>query len=179
MKEKGYEKCLLFSGVLSSTGFPEEVRADLEKRFGPVSFISPSIPFTFTDYYNEEMGECIERFFISFSRLAGPDEIREAKLFTNDLEKKYSISGKRKINLDPGLISTSNVVLATTKNRAHRIAIGSNLYAEVTLIYHHKGFESFSWTYADYKSAEVQEILLKMRKQYLEKLRTQQSQMVL
>ena len=72
------------------------------------------------------------------------------------------------MNLDPGLISEGGVVLATTKNRAHRIAIGSSLYAEVTLIYHSHGFESFPWTYADYRSLEVQETLLAFRRKYLE-----------
>lgn len=166
-----YEKVLLFSGVLSSIGFPEEVRASLEAEFGRIDYVSPSIPFTFTDYYNEEMGTPIERFFISFERLITPDMLSAAKVFTNNLENRMSCDGKRKINLDPGTMSIGNIVLATTKNRAHRIAIGNNLYAEVTLMYHHKGYESFSWTYADYKSREVQDILLEMRRMYLSKLR--------
>lgn len=169
MKEKMYEKVLLFSGVLSSIGFPEEVRASLEAEFGRIDYISPSIPFTFTDYYNEEMGTPIERFFISFERLITPDMLSAAKVFTNNLENRMSCDGKRKINLDPGTMSIGNIVLATTKNRAHRIAIGNNLYAEVTLMYHHKGYESFSWTYADYKSRGVQDILLEMRRMYLSK----------
>lgn len=169
MKEKMYEKVLLFSGVLSSIGFPEEVRASLEAEFGRIDYISPSIPFTFTDYYNEEMGTPIERFFISFERLITPDMLSAAKVFTNNLENRMSYDGKRKINLDPGTMSIGNIVLATTKNRAHRIAIGNNLYAEVTLMYHHKGYESFSWTYADYKSRGVQDILLEMRRMYLSK----------
>lgn len=171
MKEKNYEKVLLFSGVLSSIGFPEEIRGDLEREFGEISYISPSFPFTFTDYYDEEMGTPIERFFICFSTLITPDILADVKSFTNRIEEKYAVDGKRKINLDPGTMSVGNVVLATTKNRAHRIAIGKNLFAEVTLIYHHKGFESFSWTYADYRSPEIQTVLLEMRKRYLSVLK--------
>lgn len=171
MKERRYEKVLLFSGVLSSIGFPDAVKRDLEMRFGEISYISRAIPFTFTDYYDEEMGTPIERFFICFSDLVEPDSLCDAKLFTNALEEKYSIDGKRKINLDPGTMSIGNIILATTKNRAHRIAIGKNLYAEVTLMYHHKGYESFSWTYADYRSMEVQDILLDMRRLYLSSLK--------
>ena len=171
MKEKMYEKVLLFSGVLSSIGFPEEVRTSLEAEFGRIDYVSPSIPFTFTDYYNDEMGTPIERFFISFERLITPDMLSAAKVFTNNLEERMSCDGKRKINLDPGTMSIGNIVLATTKNRAHRIAIGNNLYAEVTLMYHHKGYESFSWTYADYKSRGVQDILLEMRRMYLSKFK--------
>ena len=125
------------------------------------------MPFTFTDYYNPEMGEGIERFFISFSRLISPDALADAKTITNAIELDEAVDGKRKINLDPGLISEASVILATTKNRAHRIAIGHNLYAEVTLIYQNHGFVSFPWTYADYRSDDVQTILIKMRKDYL------------
>ena len=154
-------------GILSTRGFPDSIREKLVDSFGPISYISPSMPFTFTDYYNPEMGEGIERFFISFSRLISPDTLADAKTITNAIELDEAVDGKRKINLDPGLISEASVILATTKNRAHRIAIGHNLYAEVTLIYQNHGFVSFPWTYADYRSDDVQTILIKMRKDYL------------
>lgn len=167
MKERQYQKNLLFMGILSTRGFPDSIREKLVDSFGPISYISPSMPFTFTDYYNPEMGEGIERFFISFSRLISPDTLADAKTITNAIELDEAVDEKRKINLDPGLISEASVILATTKNRAHRIAIGHNLYAEVTLIYQNHGFVSFPWTYADYRSDDVQTILIKMRKDYL------------
>ena len=167
MKERQYQKNLLFMGILSTRGFPDSIREKLVDSFGPISYISPSMPFTFTDYYNPEMGEGIERFFISFSRLISPDTLADAKTITNAIELDEAVDGKRKINLDPGLISEASVILATTKNRAHRIAIGHNLYAEVTLIYQNHGFVSFPWTYADYRSDDVQTILIKIRKDYL------------
>ncbi len=171
MEEKEYEKVLLFSGVLSTKGFPDELRKDLEDKFGPMDIVSSPIPFLYTDYYVPEMGEGIERFFISFRNLVSPDSLTEAKLFTNRLEKKWEENGGRKINLDPGTLSAANIILATTKNRSHRIAIGSKLFAEVTLIYQNRGFMSFPWTYSDYRSPEVQQILLEFRKNYLIKLK--------
>ncbi len=171
MQEKEYEKVLLFSGVLSTRGFPSALKEKIENEFGEIDIISPSIPFSFTDYYDSEMGEGIERFFISFKELVSPDRLREAKLFTNRLEKEWGEDGKRKINLDPGTMSPANVILATTKNRSHRIAIGSSLYAEVTLIYQNHGFTSFPWTYSDYRSKEVQDILFAFRKNLLKKLK--------
>ena len=171
MIPKPYDNALLFMGVLSTEGLPEDVRGAIEKHFGPIAFTSRSIPFSFTDYYDAEMGDGIERFFIAFDTLVSPDTLSAAKTITDQIELMHSPSGQRSINLDPGLITESNVILATTKNRAHRIAIGNNLYAEVTLMYHHKGYESFSWTYSDYKSKEVQDILLEMRKIYLRLLK--------
>ncbi len=171
MEEKEYESVMLFTGVLSTRGFPESLREALENKFGEIERVSSAIPFSFTDYYNPEMGEGIERFFVSFKNLVSPDALREAKLFTNKLEKEYLSDSGRSINLDPGTLSTANIVLATTKNRSHRIAIGSKLYAEVTLIYQNHGFVSFPWTYSDYKSSEVQEILLSFRNDLLKKKR--------
>ncbi len=176
MEEKEYEKVLLFTGVLTTRGFPDSLRKALEDEFGPVDIISRSIPFSFTDYYVPEMGEGIERFFISFRNLVSPDALREAKIITNRLEKEWEEDGKRKINLDPGTLSAASVILGTTKNRSHRIAIGSRLFAEVTLIYQNKGFISFPWTYSDYRNKEVQSILLEFRKRYLEKLKNERKQ---
>ena len=167
MITKPYDKVMLFMGVLSVRGFPDSVRSRLESLYGPISVITPSIPFDFTDYYVPEMGEGIERFFIAFDNLIPPDSLADVKTATDALELEEAEEGRRKINLDPGLITEGNVILATTKNRSHRIAIGRSLYAEVTLIYHSHGFETFPWTYADYRSERVQNELLALRKRYL------------
>ncbi len=163
-----YEDALLFMGILSVRGFPSSLRASLEDLFGPIRTVSTPIPFTFTDYYDAEMGKGIERFLIAFSNLISPDRLAEVKTITDTLELSMADDGRRPVNLDPGLITESSVILATTKNRAHRIAIGRSLYAEVTLIYHHHGFESFPWTYADYRSKEIQDVLLSFRREYLD-----------
>ena len=167
MIPRPYEKAKLFMGILSTRGFPDSLRTELERLFGPADMVTEPFPFSFTDYYVPEMGEGIERFFISFSRLVSPDELAAVKTSTDRIELSLAEDGMRKINLDPGLITEANVILATTKNRAHRIAIGMSLYAEVTLIYHSHGYRSFPWTYADYRSEKVQAVLLEMRKSYL------------
>lgn len=175
MEYRPYDKVMLFMGVLSTKGFPEKLRQNLEANFGPIRSVSQPFPFSFTDYYVPEMGEGIERFFVSFSRLISPDALSWAKTVTNEIEKEWEEDGGRKINLDPGTLSEANIVLATTKNRAHRIAIGGNLYAELTLMYQNHTYQSFPWTYSDYKSSIVQEILLSFRKDYL-KLRKEEKQ---
>ena len=167
MEYKPYDDVMLFMGVLSVKGFPQTLRESLEKNFGPIKTISDPFPFSFTDYYVPEMGEGIERFFISFSNLVSPDSLADIKVITNEIEKEYEEDGGRKINLDPGTLSESNIILATTKNRSHRIAIGQNLYAELTLMYKNHEYVSFPWTYSDYKSERVQNTLLEFRKEYL------------
>ena len=167
MEYRPYDSVMLFMGVLSTKGFPQSLQDRLQEKFGPIRSVSTPFPFSFTDYYVPEMGEGIERFFVSFSRLVSPASLTEAKRITNEIEKEWEEDGKRKINLDPGTLSEANIILATTKNRAHRIAIGENMYAEVTLIYQNHGYQSFPWTYSDYKSSLVQDILLDLRKDYL------------
>lgn len=166
MIARGYDDELLFMGILSVRGFPSLLQERLEASFGPVDIITEPFPFTFTDYYVPEMGEGIERFFISFSNLVQPDTLALIKERTNEIEGEWAEDGRRSINLDPGLLSLSSIVLATTKNRSHRIAIGRSLYAELTLIYQNRHFEALPWTYADYRSEEVQEVLLRLRDRY-------------
>ena len=162
-----YDKSTLFMGILTTRGFPASLETKLTELYGPIVLRSEPFPFSFTDYYNSEMGEGIERFFIAFSSLVSPDTLQDIKTMTDSIEMEYSEDGKRKINLDPGILTESNIVLATTKNRSHRIAIGRNLYAEVTLIYQNHGYKALPWTYADYRSDEVQRILLGFRNEYL------------
>ena len=120
MKEKMYEKVLLFSGVLSSIGFPEEVRTSLEAEFGRIDYVSPSIPFTFTDYYNDEMGTPIERFFISFERLITPDMLSAAKVFRPRLFLVAVI-----YSLTSGLESSENSPISRKILRGWRMARGA------------------------------------------------------
>ena len=168
MIAREYDKAMLFMGVLSTRGFPESLLNKLETLYGPILIKSTPFPFDFTDYYVEEMGEGIERFFIAFPNLISPDRLADIKTMTDAIEFEYAEEGKRKINLDPGILTEANIILATTKNRSHRIAIGKNLYGEVTLIYQNHKYNALPWTYADYKSEKVQDILLSFRKEYLQ-----------
>ena len=168
MIAREYDKAMLFMGVLSTRGFPESLVNKLETLYGPILIKSTPFPFDFTDYYVPEMGEGIERFFISFRNLVSPDTLASIKEKTNEIEKAWADDGKRRINLDPGLLSESSIILATTKNRAHRIAIGLSLYAELTLVYQNRHYVSFPWTYADYRSERVQNVLYNLRNRYKE-----------
>ena len=172
MEKKPYSPVLLFIGVMSVIGFPENLKAILEEKYGSIAIITDPFDFSFTDYYVPEMGNGIKRFFLCFENLVSPDMLSDVKTFTNNLELMFAenINGeiKRKINLDPGIISEANLILATTKNRANRIAIGDGLFAEITLIYQNHKWQSFQWTYPDYCSDVVQNEMLSFRSKYLE-----------
>lgn len=171
MEAREYRKELLFMGVLTSVGIPDSLVSTLTEIFGKIRAITPLFLFDYTDYYVPEMGSPIERCFIEFDNLISPDSLKDVKTKTNDIEKDYSVEGKRKINLDPGLVTEASVILATGKNRSHRIAIGNNLYAELTLIYQKGKWEDFFWTYSDYRDKRVQSIMSFFREDLLSKRR--------
>ncbi len=125
----------------------------LEKELGPVQEKSPVIDFDFTDYYEVEMGKNLLRLWLSFDQQVIPDKLLEIKLAVMAIEEKFlDANGKRRINLDPGILTLCKLVLATTKNYYHRIYLGKGIHAEVTLFYRHNNFEPLDWTYPDYRT---------------------------
>ncbi len=166
----------LIIGVL--TGIPEllsQTDKILEEHFGPVDLRSNVLPFNFTDYYNEEMGKGILRQFYSFERLISPDEIAAIKVQTNAIEESVASSQKypvkRPVNIDPGYMNESRLILASTKDFSHRIYLRDGVYAEVTLNYRRGKFESFPWTFPDYQSSDYQNFFLLVRELYVKKLK--------
>lgn len=165
----------LFVGMLAGrTDLFRIAQTELSAEFGPVDMVSDVMPFDFTDYYEDEMGPNLLRKFVGFERLINPKELASAKLFTNDLEEKISEhygSERRMINLDPGYITLSKLVLASTKDYSHRIYLGDGVFAEVTLHFSNKRFNAWPWTYPDYRTAAYGRFFETMRRQYVETLR--------
>jgi len=110
------------------------------------------------------MGENILRKFIFFERIIDPGQLPSVKHFTIDLEKQFATIEsdflRRRINIDPGYITEAKVVLATTKDFAHRLYIGDNVYGEVTLRYSTKArsFISHEFTYPDFRTEAYLEL---------------------
>ncbi|MGC8926525.1 MAG: DUF4416 family protein [Myxococcota bacterium] len=127
--------------------------------------------FDFTHYYDEEIGTPIFRRFWRAEKLFPRDSLSDIKNKTNDIEKRFIVNNKRRFNLDPGLLSAENFILATTKNYTHRIYLKDGIYADLTLIYKDKEFKPLEWTYPDYASIEIRELLRNERSKYLLKLR--------
>ena len=108
--------------------------------------------------------------------LVSPDQLPDIKIRTNELEEKFAADGNRKINLDPGLLSLSSLILATTKNNVHRIPLQKGIYGEVTLMYVNKEYQTLPWTYADYRTPAFHEIFKEMRQLLKKRIRAEQSQ---
>lgn len=138
--------------------------------FGEVGHAVGPLPFDFTKYYDAELGPGIRRWLWAFTDLVQPSILADIKKKTNEIETTYAVEGKRRCNLDPGLLSLWNFVLATGKNNAHRIYLGDGIFADLTLIFRSSSFRPLDWTYPDYASPELIEILNNMRMSYKCKL---------
>jgi hypothetical protein len=147
------EKVLPIAGMIYVEGFSlDEVLKKFAADVGGILLQSEKIPFTHTAYYNKEMGGKLLRQWVGFEKLIDPDFLAQLKIKSNRIENEYlNKNGGRQINVDPGLISMSNVILASTKNYSHRIYLGKGIYGEVTLIYKDHQFNPLEWTYPDYR----------------------------
>ena len=167
----------LFTGLILSEDIPiDDLKETLAKHFGRIDLECPVHAFEHTDYYGAEMGPGLRRAFLSFDRLVAPDQLADIKRLTNRMEIQWGrMQGgriARRVNMDPGLLSLSNLILATTKNRAHRIYLSNGIYAEITLIYSkNQGWQTLDWTYPDYRTPVVMEFFGKMREIYYLQIR--------
>jgi hypothetical protein len=145
---------------------------DLCLAFGEVDFTSEKLPFHFTDYYAEEMGEDLFRRFMTFKNLIPIPLLPDIKQTTNRFEERYADPiGNRRINIDPGYICLEHVILATTKGYAHRPYLRDGIYADLTLIYRNRSFQPLEWTYPDYRQEGVIGLFNRFRKRYIEDLK--------
>ncbi len=146
--------------------------AFLTERYGPLDVTSGVYDFSaISNHYDAEMGRPLTKCIVSFERLLPRDEFLAAKLFTVELEHRFSVAGKRRVNLDPGLLTMENFVLATGKNYSHRIYLGNGVFAEVTLLFtKHGTIQELPWTYRDYLRDPAAAFLLSLRPRYKEKI---------
>ena len=134
----------------------ESVRETLKNRFGEEDLNLAPFPFTFTNYYKEEIGGAPVRAFFSYETLVDREEIVDIKLWTNDVELSIAEAagtpGLRPVNLDPGYMTLGQFFLATTKDQRQRVYMQRGIFVEPTLYFQDGHFHAFDWTYRDYQS---------------------------
>src|SRR5581483_11297189 len=165
----------LFVAILANEpGLFAQSATQLQSLYGPVDLESEIFPWDMTTYYRKEMGEPLLRRFMTFATLIAPDALANIKVATNALE--VSLSGgesptsPRRVNLDPGYVDATKLVLASAKNQAHRIYLSQGIYAEVTLLYYRGEFHPFVYTYPDYQWPETYAFLRRVQNRYREQL---------
>ncbi len=137
------------------------------EQFGPLSLKSEAFDFTETDYYASTMGSGLKKKFLAFERLVDPAELAPVKCRTNEWEAEYVGLGcheePRPLNLDPGYLTLAKLVLASTKDHAHRIYLDAGIYAELTLQFRKGNWHPCQWTYPDYRREDFQEFFSRCR----------------
>jgi hypothetical protein len=150
----------------------DPVREALVQIWGAIDFASPLFPFEHTSYYAAEFGPDLQRQIVTFALLIPPGDLPLIKRRTNELEADLAAAGRRRVNIDPGYVSLGKLVLASTKDHAHRLYLGQGVYGEVTLTYQRGRFRPWPWTYPDYASERYCELFDEIRRRYKAQLRS-------
>jgi hypothetical protein len=166
----------LIVGILAAdTRCLDAARADILETFGQADLLSQAWPFDMTEYYKDQAGADILRQFVSIEQLLDPGQLADIKHKTNQMEKnlagRLNTSFPRPVNFDPGYIEPSKLVLASTKNFAHRVYVGSGIWAEVTLTYNKGLWQVYPYTFPDFKSGRYNAFLSQVRDKLVQQLR--------
>jgi hypothetical protein len=166
----------LLIGILAADDIA--LKAALEAcitEFGKADLTSEIFPFDKTEYYKDQSGPDIVRQFVTIKELIEPGRLAQIKHETNRIEQELaqSLEGPypRPVNLDPGYMEPSKLVLASTKNFSHRIYIGDNMYAEITLRFDKGKWVDYFHTFPDFKDNRYHEFLSEVRERLVGQLR--------
>jgi hypothetical protein len=140
-------------------------------KLGPIALMSEPFDFTETEYYAATMGTDLKKQFFVLERLIDPAALADIKRQSNLWEAEYAALGHhlepRALNLDPGYITPAKLVLASTKDHAHRIYLRDGIFAEVTLSFRSRRWQPHEWTYPDYRRDDYQAFFTQCRERLL------------
>ncbi len=171
---------LIFSIISAENNIFYEAKNLLIKYFGNIDMESGFQPFDYTSYYRDEMGDGLKQILISFEKIILPDQLSNIKINSNKLELLFTTDGeslneaivkKRKVNLDPGYLTLSKFILASTKDGPSRIYLKQGIYAEITLRFMNSTYHPHEWTYQNYQTELYISFLNKVREQYKKDIR--------
>lgn len=168
--------CVPFVAAFSSRAeLLESVWEQLEHAWGPIADRSPAFDFVESEYYHSSMGTGLKKQLALFRDSCDPSDLADRKLFCNDLESKFASTSfpLRPVNIDPGYVSLTKLVLASTKNREHRIYLRNGVYGEVTLAYRDQAWQPMPWTYADYQREDFRTFLAAARRRFAQSIPAQ------
>ncbi|GAB5403330.1 MAG: DUF4416 family protein [Aureliella sp.] len=151
----------VFSGYDAAVDWARE---KIDNNWGRVALASEPFDHSETTYYESEMGPGLKKQFFVVDRSYDPACLADSKLESNRWEAEFvaqaaaaeaNNSPPRPVNIDPGYLTLTKLVLASAKDRAHRIYLRDGIYAEECL-YYLKGWQARPWTYPDYQRADFQ-----------------------
>jgi hypothetical protein len=165
---------LIVGLIVADEAIVGAVRLHLVATYGQIDLETAPLPFVATHYYEREMGAGLHKIFWSFAALIAPETLAAIKRTTNTFERMFATRDaaeeRRRVNLDPGYVDLAKLVLATTKDRQHRLYLGHGIYGEVTLRFTRGRFLPWEWTYPDYRMPEYVGFFETVRQRYRQQL---------
>lgn len=152
---------LVICVMYSDENLLKEIKERLEKRFGKIKD-EISYGFSFTTYYEEEMGKNLKKNILAFEKEIKEEHLAEIKAYTNKLEDEYRTGGKRRANIDPGYLTKEKLMLASNKKSPYKIGLAENIYAHLTLKFENSKAIATYRTYPDFKTEKIQRFLTKI-----------------
>lgn len=159
----------LFLGLLTeSPEILEEVSEALAAKYGDIDLESPTFD---TANPLEEEGKTLRRRFISVEPLIDPGRLARVKQATNRVERELKPRPNRPgiapVRIEPGYVTSANVILSCGRNEAHRVYLGRGVFAEVTLVFQDGVYQPNPWTDRDYQCVRAVDFFLQVRERYL------------
>ncbi|MFH1131396.1 MAG: DUF4416 family protein [Pseudomonadota bacterium] len=144
------------------------------KNFGDVDLLGEPKPFDQTCYYEPEMGPGLNRVFCSFNHLATLQQLPQLKHLAWETEKQFSVDNQRTVNLDPGLLDHSKVILASFKPGPQKLYLGDRVWADMVLYFADGSFGPLPWTFPDLRGEDHSVFFTNARTRYKAILRKNQ-----
>lgn len=172
---------LLFGVLAVDPDHFEVVREALGERFGELEDDLESEVFDFptTRTYSRSMGDPLFRKFFVLGERIPQDGLAPYKLACVELEavlkSRLDSSSPRPVNLDPGILNDCRLILASTRDYAHRLYRGEGIYEEITLQYSGGAFRALPWTFPDFAAPTYHAYLERVRRHHLDELREDRS----
>jgi len=172
---KEFAPVKLICGVIyKEDALYDEVKRRLVAEWGRVDSESAPFPFDLTEYYEAEMGPGLVRRFMSFETLIAPESLPERKIraiaIEESLRREHGSRG-RPVNIDPGYLSASALVMATAKDFAHRIPLGRGIFAHLEFLFTKTSVKTLEWTYPDLRREPPQAYFRSVREIFLRGIR--------
>jgi hypothetical protein len=145
----------------------EAARDQLQQRWPSLQLTDRHFPFDETDYYRDEMGDSLHRWWGYRETLANPADLVEWKKTCEDIEEQFQDdASNRTVNIDPGYLNYGLVVLGSHKPHHQKIYLGDGVYADPVLEYVEGSYRSFHWSFPDFQDDRYYSILEGFRSIY-------------
>jgi hypothetical protein len=143
---------------------------------GGIGVWGEPMAFDKTAYYEPEMGAGLSRRFLCTCSLASATRLGELKATAWDIEQRFAVDGRRRVNLDPGYLDHGKVVLASFKPGPQKLFIGQGVWADIVLFFAHGAYGALPWSFPDLRSQQHEAFFMAARQHYRKTLKLRMSQ---